>query len=172
MTSLLSGILASPNMPSPRPVLDDHSQSNVLGIYVTGELAGAPVVKLAMEQGYKVAHHIASLPDARANNPAVYDLLIVGSGAAGLNAALEAQSAGLRVIVLEKEKFANTLQNLPEGKWIYTEPHDRPVTGMLSLPEATKEDLVDLWQQDVVRNSLNVRTGEEVQSIHKVGEAF
>src|SRR5438445_8629592 len=108
------GVLESPNMPSPRPVVNDHFESNVPGIYVIGELAGAPVVKLAMEQGQAVAHHIASKPDARGNDSAVYDVVIVGAGAAGLTAALEAQQLGLRAIVLEKSKLANTIENLPE----------------------------------------------------------
>jgi len=50
-------------------------------------LAGAPVIKLAMAQGFEVIERIAAKPDARANQPDTYDLLIVGAGAAGLNAA-------------------------------------------------------------------------------------
>jgi len=54
-------------------------------------LAGAPVIKLAMAQGFEVIERIAAKPDARANQPDTYDLLIVGAGAAGLNAALAAK---------------------------------------------------------------------------------
>ena len=78
------GILESPNMPSPRPVVDDHFESNVPGIYVIGELAGAPVVKLAMEQGQAVAKHIAAKPDARGNDSAVYDAVSWAPGPPGL----------------------------------------------------------------------------------------
>jgi NosR/NirI family nitrous oxide reductase transcriptional regulator len=168
--TFVEGILHSPDMPSPRPVIDDRFESNVPGIYVIGELAGAPVVKLAMEQGYTVAHHIGSLPNARGNDPNVYDVLIAGSGAAGLNAALEAQQLGLRTIVLEKGKVANAIQELPEGKWIYTEPHDRPVAGSLWLEEATKEDLTIRWQEDVLRSRLELRTNDGVVSIEKASE--
>ena len=56
---MLSAIFHSPDMPSPRPVLDDDLQSNIPGVYVIGDLSGAPVVKLAMEQGFRVAHSIA-----------------------------------------------------------------------------------------------------------------
>jgi NosR/NirI family nitrous oxide reductase transcriptional regulator len=161
------GVLESPNMPSPRPVLNDHFESNVPGIYVIGELAGAPVVKLAMEQGQAVAHHIASKPDARGSDSAVYDVLIVGAGAAGLTAALEAQQLGLRVIVLEKSKLASTIENLPEGKWIYTEPHDRPVSGSLWLKESSKEDLVAHWKTNVERSGVPVRLDEEVTSVRR-----
>src|SRR5258708_6383296 len=112
MRQFAMGILNSPNMPSPRPVVNDHQESNVPGIYVVGDLAGAPVVKLAMEQGYTVARHIAGKPDSRGTDQSVYDAVILGAGAAGLTAALELQQAGLRVIVLEKSKLANTIDNL------------------------------------------------------------
>ena len=51
------------------PVLDDNYQSNVPGLYIVGDLAGAPVVKLAMEQGWKAAHHIATLNGSSSSDP-------------------------------------------------------------------------------------------------------
>ncbi|MEP6537723.1 MAG: FAD-dependent oxidoreductase [Bryobacteraceae bacterium] len=170
MRQFAMGILNSPNMPSPRPVVNDHQESNVPGIYVVGDLAGAPVVKLAMEQGYTVAGHIAAKPDARGTAPGVFDAIVIGAGAAGLNAALELQQAGLKVIVLEKSKLANTVDNLPEGKWIYTEPKDRPAVGRLWLEEATKEDLVERWRKDIDTSRLDVRIGEGVTAIARRGK--
>ena len=170
MRQFVMGILNSPNMPSPRPVVNDRHESNVYGIYIAGELAGAPVVKLAMEQGYAVAHHIAGQADARGNDPAVYDVVIAGAGAAGLTAALELQQLGLRVIVLEKSKLANTVDNLPEGKWIYTEPADRPAIGRLWLQEASKEDLVVHWRGDIETSGLDVRLGAGVTGIARRGK--
>lgn len=162
-------LLESPNMPSRRPVLDDNFETNIPGVYAVGELAGAPVVKLAMEQGYAVAHQIAG---RERGDPSILDAIVVGSGAAGLNAALELQKLGLRVIVLEKEKFANTLQDLPEGKWIYTEPYDREVSGPLSLPETSKEELVELWRRDAEMARLDIRTGESVTGISRKSGAL
>jgi NosR/NirI family transcriptional regulator, nitrous oxide reductase regulator len=167
MSSFLQGLLNSPNMPAPRPAVDDRMESNVRGIYVVGELAGAPVVKLAMEQGYKVAEYISSKPDARSNDPAVYDILVIGAGASGLNAALEAQKHGLRVLVLEKSHLGNTIDELPDGKIIYTEPNDRPVSGSLWLEEVTKEELVKRWRTDIGQSGLDVRQGEGVTSIQR-----
>jgi NosR/NirI family transcriptional regulator, nitrous oxide reductase regulator len=154
-------------MPAPRPSVDDHMESNVRGIYVVGELAGAPVVKLAMEQGYKVAEYISSKTDARSNDPAVYDILVVGAGASGLNAALEAKKRGLRVVVLEKNHLGNTIDELPDGKIIYTEPNDRPVSGSLWLEKVTKEELVERWRSDIARDGLDVRQEESVTSIRR-----
>src|SRR5258708_31953915 len=156
---LLRRILDSTNMPTQRPVLRDNFQSNIPGLYIIGDLAGAPVVKLAMEQGSDVATHIAAKADAKSGDPNIYDLVVIGAGAAGLNAALGAQDRGLRVLVLEKNKIANTIEDFPEGKWIYAEPDNRPPKGKLWLDGARKEDLVARWHEIIRENGLKVRTG-------------
>jgi thioredoxin reductase/polyferredoxin len=166
------GVLDSPNMPSRRPVVGDKYESNVPGLFVIGDLAGAPVVKLAMEHGHDVADHIASLPDARAASPDAWDIIVVGAGAAGLNAALVARERGLRVMVLEKAKLANTIEDFPEGKWVYAEPDTRPPKGKLWLDGARKEDLLARWHQIVNENQLDVRTEEGVTGIARRDGGF
>ncbi len=162
---LLGALLESPNMPTRRPVVDANFETNVPGLYVIGDLSGAPVVKLAMEHGVKVAEHIAAKPDARGDDGQVFDLIVIGAGAAGLNAALSAQDRGLRVIVLEKNKIANTIEDFPEGKWIYAEPDSVPAKGKLWLDGARKEDLVSRWHQIIGENRLDVRTEEGVTGV-------
>src|SRR5258708_39656783 len=154
-------------MPTRRPVLHANVESNIAGRYIIGDLAGAPVVKLAMEQGNDVATHIAAKPDARGTNPNIFDMLVIGSGAAGLNAALVAQDLGLRVLVLEKNKIANTIEDFPEGKWVYAEPDSRPPRGKLWLDGASKEDLLARWHQIIPENGREVLTGQGVEGPHK-----
>lgn len=162
---LLQSILDSPNMPSRRPQVDGNFESNVRSLYIIGDLAGAPVVKLAMAQGNDLAEHIASLPDARGTDPGVWDVVVIGAGASGLNCALVAQERGLRVVVLEKGKIANTIEDFPEGKWVYAEPDQTVPKGKLWLDGARKEDLVARWSQIVTENHLDVRTQEGVTAI-------
>ncbi|RMH78348.1 MAG: FAD-binding protein, partial [Calditrichaeota bacterium] len=168
----LENIFETANGPSRRPLLNKHHQSNIPGLYIIGDLAGAPVIKLAMEQGYEVVQHIASLPQSKSDDPEVLDIIVVGAGAAGLNAALAAQDKGMRVLVLEKEKIANTIENFPEGKWVYAEPDSRPPKGKLWLDGARKEDLVRRWHQIVEENHLEVHTEEPATEIRKQGDIF
>jgi len=123
-----------------------------------------------MAQGFEVVEYIASLPDAHSNDPAMFDLLIVGAGAAGLNAALAAKERGLRVLVLEKAKIANTIEDFPEGKWVYAEPDATPPKGKLWLDGARKEDLIARWHQIVRENGLEVRTEEGLKSLERRGD--
>jgi len=169
-TWLEDTLFATANGTSHRPVLSKDLESNVPGLYIVGDLAGAPVIKLAMEQGYNVVQHIAErlperLPEASPEKSDVLDILVVGAGAAGLNAALAAQEKGLSCICLEKEKIANTIENFPEGKWVYAEPDNVPAKGKLWLDGATKEDLVSRWIGIIQENQLDVRTGEPLESL-------
>jgi len=161
------GLLSSGNMMQRRPELRANNESNIPGLFIIGDLAGAPVIKLAMAQGFELIEHIASKPDARSNDANVYDLIVVGAGAAGLNASLAAKDKGLRAIVLEKEKIANTIENFPEGKWVYAEPDKSPPKGKLWLDGARKEDLIKRWQQVVSENQLDVRTEEPLVSAER-----
>jgi NosR/NirI family transcriptional regulator, nitrous oxide reductase regulator len=167
ITAWVRGVRDSPNMSSRRPVVNAHFESNVAGLYLIGDLSGAPVVKLAMEHGHDVAHHIASLPDARSGDPDTYDIIVAGAGAAGLNAALEAQQLGLNVLLLEKNRIANTIEDFPEGKWVYAEPDSKPAKGKLWLDGASKEDLLARWHQIIRDNTLDVRTEEGLTGLRK-----
>lgn len=155
-----------------RPLLDRHNQSSVPGLYVIGDLAGAPVIKLAMAQGFDVVQHIASLPRREEGDGEILDLVVVGAGAAGLNAALAAREHGLSCVVLEKEKIANTIENFPEGKWVYAEPDQSPAKGKLWLDGATKEELVSRWHRIVTDNGLDVRCHEPLESLERKGGVF
>lgn len=159
-----------PNGEFDRPVVDAEGRSTVPGIYVIGDLAGSPVIKLAMADGVRVIESLVreqrsgggrDVPDD------VVEVIVVGAGAAGLNAALEAKSRGLSVIVLERGEIANTIENFPEGKWVYAEPDDVPPRGKLWLDGATKEDLIARWHETVREAALDVRTGEELLSIER-----
>ena len=156
-----------------RPFLRKHNESSVSGLFAVGDLAGAPVIKYAMAQGYEVIEHIASLAGAiGGSEPDLYDVIIVGAGAAGLNAALQAKERGMKYLLLEKEQIANTIENFPEGKWVYAEPDSQPAKGKLWLDGAAKEDLTQRWHQIIRENQLNIHVMEGVTSCEKKNKIF
>ncbi len=162
-------IVASGSTDNRRPVLGKGNESNIKGLYIVGDLAGAPVIKLAMAQGFEVIDYISSLPDMqkKSADPELLDVLIVGAGASGLNAALACEDKGFSSVVLEKGKIANTIENFPEKKWVYAEPDQSPPKGKLWLDGAQKEDLVKRWGQIVQDHNLDVRTEESLTEISK-----
>ena len=164
----LETVLSSGSADNRRPVLGKGNESNVKGLHIVGDLAGAPVIKMAMAQGFEVIDYLSSLPEMQqASKEEVLDVLIVGGGAAGLNAALAAKEKKLRSVVLEKEKLANTIENFPEGKWVYAEPDTLPPKGKLWLDGATKEDLVTRWHSIVQDNQIDIRTEEPLTELQR-----
>ena len=153
-----------------RPAFDSKKQSSIPGLYIIGDLAGAPVIKLAMADGFNVIEEIDSKGNAQRDQLAtdgIYDVIIVGAGAAGLNAALAAQDKGLSNLVIEKAKIAETIENFPEGKYVYAEPDTTPAKGKLWLDGATKEDLIERWHSIIEDNKLSINTGEELTGLSK-----
>jgi thioredoxin reductase/polyferredoxin len=166
-------VLHSGSNQNERPFVKNHNESNIPGFFIVGDLAGAPVIKYAMAQGYEVIEHIAGLPGAvGGGEPDLFDVIVIGAGAAGLNAALQASARGMRYLLLEKEQIANTIENFPEGKWVYAEPDSQPPKGKLWLDGASKEDLTKRWHQIVRENHLNIRTMEAVTHCEKKGGIF
>ncbi len=47
-----------------RPTIDRNFQSNVPGLYIVGDLAGAPLLKTAINQGVHVIRHL-NRPEAK-----------------------------------------------------------------------------------------------------------
>lgn len=165
-------ILESGNGDTRRPELRKGNESSVPGLHVIGDLAGAPVIKLAMAQGVEVIDYLATLPEmarpaADSGDAELLDVLVVGAGASGLNAALAARDRGWRCVVLEKERIANTIDQFPEGKWVYAEPDSSPPKGKLWLDGAQKEELVERWHQIVRDNALDVRTEQPLTKLVK-----
>ena len=56
------GIAFSGDEPTALPALDARYQANVQGLYVIGSLAGYPLIKQALNQGYEVIEHIRGKP--------------------------------------------------------------------------------------------------------------
>lgn len=156
-------VISQPGGLARRPVLREHNESSLDGLFVVGDLAGAPLIKLALEQGEQLARHL----EAKLREPhgADWDVVVVGAGAAGLAVALRLKQLGRRVLVVEKREIVATFRDFPEGKRIYDEPKQRGNPSALDFGEASKEELVERWRRQVAEADLEVRAGEEVTGV-------
>jgi NosR/NirI family transcriptional regulator, nitrous oxide reductase regulator len=171
-SEVVRSVFASPNLGTRRPQINDQQESNVPGLFVVGELAGASVVKLAMQQGVKLAKYLISLPDARSGDSEVLDVLVVGAGAAGLSTALELKKAGLKVLVIEKGEIGTTIAELPEGKFIYGEPKALKPAGELWFEETNNLTLAGRWREQVAGSGLTVLTQCGLEKLHREKTGF
>lgn len=149
-------------------------ETNVPGIYVIGDITGKPLIKNSINSGYEVMAGLDKLItfEGHVGDANAYDVIIIGAGPAGLSAALEAENRGIKYIVLEQGKIANTIQSLHRGKQIFAVPTDIDARGELWFEAGTKENLIKKWQQQIEEYNMNIRTDMRVTDIKDYGEYF
>ena len=158
------------------PELGADFQTNVPGLYVVGELGGRGLIKNAVNEGKLAVEHIAGeLPPCEprlTGDPTTLDVVIVGSGPAGLSAALEAHRSGLKYEVLEQGTLADTVRKYPRHKLLFAEPLTVPLYGDLWVADGSKESLLQIWETIVANTGLHLRTGRRVDQIIRSGDVF
>jgi putative YpdA family bacillithiol system oxidoreductase len=158
------------------PHVNVDFETNVPGLYVVGELGGRGLIKNAINEGKLAIEHVARvLPPGRprADGDAdAFDVIIVGSGPAGLSAGLEALRAGLKYLVLEQGTLADTIARYPRRKVLFAEPLRIPLYGDLWVADTSKESLLRVWLDLIEKSGLAVRTGTQVQSVERRGALF
>jgi thioredoxin reductase/ferredoxin len=158
------------------PDLSPDFQTNIPGLYVVGELGGRGLIKNAVNEGKLAVEHIAAtLPPRRPEMvevPEQFDVAVVGSGPAGLSAALEAHRRGLNYVVLEQGTLADTVRKYPRHKILFAEPLSIPLYGDLWIADASKESLLSVWESIVAETGLRIRTNRRVDQLVRSGDLF
>jgi putative YpdA family bacillithiol system oxidoreductase len=156
------------------PQVSASFETNVPGLYIVGELGGRGLIKNAVNEGKIAVEHICRVlpPGEPREGEEAFDVLVVGSGPAGLSAGLEALRAGLDYVVLEQGSLSDTVRKYPRHKLLLAEPVKIPLYGDLWVADASKETLLEVWETIVANTGLDVRTGEGVESVAREGELF
>lgn len=152
------------------PRINRYFETSRPGVYVIGELGGMGLIRNAISQGRQAAEHIIhgdgdpETPLRRGVADAL-DAIVVGAGPAGISATLALMEAGLRVVLLEAERFGGTITHYPRAKVVMTGALDIPLHGRVKRSTMSKEQLVALWATIQRRHELPVKTGELVQRL-------
>lgn len=152
------------------PVVSPTFESTVPGLYIAGELGGMGLIANAIEQGRQAMEAIAKRDGL--GQPGLYDVVIVGSGPAGIAASLAAKEKRLRVLTLEQNTLGGTVAQYPRGKVVMTRPARLPLFGKIRLHKVRKERLLDLWRQVMAKTALEVHEGVRVEKISQTAWGF
>lgn len=152
------------------PHVTPSFQSNVEGIYIAGEMGGMGLIKNSVEQGKQAVDNLSKT--LKENYKAEYDLIIVGSGPAGIGASLQAKKKNLKFLTLEQDSLGGTVFSFPRSKIVMTSPMDLPLFGKLKLVETSKTELIDIWEKVLTANNIAINTNEKVEYIKKEGNVF
>lgn len=151
------------------PAVDPRFETNVPGLFIAGELGGMGLIHKATEQGRQAMEEVGR---RRGDGPDL-DVVIVGSGPAGLSASLRAKELGLRFVTLEQEtSLGGSVFHYPRNKIAMTSSMRLPQVGRVRLGEISKETLLAFWQEVVRKTGLQIRFREPMQSIERDGNAF
>jgi len=157
------------------PQRDQRYLTNVPGVYIIGDVAGVPLIKMAINEGVKVMDYIEADLKTEAPNPtAEYDIAVVGVGPGGLSTAALAKQKGLKYVAIEQEKVFATIQAYPAGKYVFFKPDSVQSAGSVPLGGAgeLKENIVDSWLKLIQRQGLRIHEEESCKSIQKENEIF
>ena len=157
------------------PMVSINFETNMPGLYIVGELGGRGLIKNAVNEGKIAIEHVRRVTPRRGPDsppPSMFDVLIVGSGPAGLSAGLEAQRSELHYVVVEQGTLSDTVRKYPRHKILFAEPLTIPLYGDLWVADASKEALLEAWEKVVASTRLRVHTGERVEKITREGDAF
>jgi thioredoxin reductase (NADPH) len=103
-----------------------------------------------------------------------YDLIIVGSGPAGLSAALCAKASGLSYLILEQGDVAETIRGYPLARRLFStsEEVELQVGALERDVKPLREDVLSHYTGLVEQEEINILIGQQVRRIHKGGELF
>lgn len=106
-----------------------------------------------------------------ADTPADYDIVIVGSGPAGLSAASRAQALGCRYVLLEAENHASdTIYKYQKGKHVMAEPGFLPLRSGMSFEAGKRETILGTWDNELANQNVNIQYRKKVEAISKLND--
>lgn len=152
------------------PMISPQFETSVPGLFIAGELGGMGLIRNAITQGTQAVE--AAAARCRRSVQGDYDLVIVGAGPAGLSAALAAKRKKLRYLVLEQDSVGGTIAHYPRGKVVMTAPASLPLVGKFQFRDASKEALIEFWQEVVAGQQLTIKTGQRVSDIQSSAAGF
>lgn len=144
------------------PLVKPNFETNVAGVFIAGELGGMGLIRKAVEQGRQAMESIAK----RRDTALPFDVVIVGSGPAGLAASLSAMEHKLRFVTLEQESsIGGTVYHYPRHKIVMTAPMQLPLVGKVKVGEISKEKLLEFWQGVLKQTRLKINFFERMERI-------
>lgn len=152
------------------PHISQNFETNVPGIFIAGELGGMGLIRNAVEQGRQAVENLAK--SVKRNHTATYDLIIIGSGPAGISGSLTARKLNLNLLLLDQDTLGGAVYSFPRKKIVMTSPMNLPLYGKVKLHETTKSELLKLWQTALKQNNIAVTENSKVESVASDGDIF
>jgi len=155
------------------PEVDERFESSRPGVHVIGELGGMGLIRNAVEQAAQCAEAIGdALGRASKDGGAAADVVVIGSGPAGVACALGLRARGLSVRVLERSKLGGALTHYPRHALVMSGPLELPGAGRLRQQRVGKQELLAFFEKALRTAGLVVEEGVTVTGLDGRDGAF
>ena len=126
------------------PNTDESFESARRGVYLIGEIVGMGLIRNCFVQGLELADNLAEHTYTHDENKT--DVLIVGSGPAGLACAIGASNLGLNYRLIEQGTLGGTVAHFPRNKIVMVDDFKIPGHGKIRRGSLSKEDLLKIFK--------------------------
>lgn len=100
-----------------------------------------------------------------------FDIIIIGAGPSGLSAATHAAEMGVSYLLLESEQaIASTIRKYQRGKHVMAEPRGLPLRSPLPFAAASRDMVLERWEQTAVEYKLNIRFEAKVVGVRRTAQ--
>jgi len=155
------------------PEVDERFESSRPGVHVIGELGGMGLIRNAVEQAAQCAGYIAeTLAGRPPGDRSLSDVVVIGSGPAGVTCALGLRERGLSVRVLERSKLGGALTHYPRHALAMSGPLELPGAGKLRHHRVGKQELLAYFVEALRAAALRVEEGVTVTGLAGRDGAF
>jgi thioredoxin reductase (NADPH) len=116
-----------------------------------------------------------STPETPAAQDDIFDLLVMGAGPTGLACAIEAQKAGLRVVMVDKGCVCNSLFHYPAHMTFFTTPELLEIGGIpfsSTNPKPNRNEALQYYRHVAAYYRLDVRVYHRVERVTGADGAF
>jgi len=162
--------------PSPSyPVLPDvnaKGESNIAGMFVIGDVAGRPLIKIGLNDGYDLANRLADELGDAPSSSADYQVAVIGAGVAGMATALRLHELGIRAVAVDAGRSFQTLRSFTKGKLLFAEPLDMEQKGSIPFAEGVTEEVLTEWDALIAASGLELREYTKVVDVRRDPAGF
>lgn len=151
-------------------ILDRDYQTSVKGMYAIGDVAGTPDIKAALNAGFRVGQHLSNMPRRTTTN-IDYDVIIIGAGPAGINAASELVKVGKKVLILERKKTLQTVRAFANSKDLFlASTGEHKLLGDFPFKDCSAKECIEEWDGILEdKKDIQINTFEDVREIRQRG---